>query len=95
VFALFGAFVEQPALALIPAGAFALLAFATGRRIAWATAAVWAFYALLEALNKARITCSGECNIRVDLLLIAPALLGLSALTLVLVAVGWWKAPKR
>ena len=73
MFALFGAFVEQPALALIPAGAFALL----------------------EALNKARISCSGECNIRVDLLLIAPALLGLSALTLVLVAIGWWKTRKR
>ena len=38
------------------------------------TAALWLGYAIYESLMKARVLCSGECNIRVDLLLISPLL---------------------
>jgi hypothetical protein len=37
--------------------------------------ALWLLYALYELGMKRRWLCSGECNIRVDLLLIYPALL--------------------
>jgi hypothetical protein len=38
-------------------------------------AILWLLYAGYEYLMYARIACSGECNIRVDLLLIYPVLL--------------------
>jgi hypothetical protein len=40
---------------------------------------VWALYAGYETGMQQRWLCSGECNIRVDLLLIYPALLAASA----------------
>lgn len=36
---------------------------------------LWLLYGVYESLIYARILCSGECNIRVDLLLIYPILL--------------------
>lgn len=43
----------------------------------WLTlASLWLAYAVYEWLMATRVLCSGECNIRVDLLLIAPLLLG-------------------
>jgi hypothetical protein len=38
------------------------------------TAVLWLGYTIYESLMKARVLCSGECNIRVDLLLISPLL---------------------
>jgi hypothetical protein len=40
------------------------------------TALGWCVYAVYEYLMYRRVLCSGECNIRVDLLLIYPVLLG-------------------
>ena len=40
---------------------------------------LWAGYAVYEYLMVARVLCSGECNIRVDLLGILPILLGVTA----------------
>ncbi len=37
--------------------------------------ALWSLYGVYESLMYARILCTGECNIRVDLLLIYPVLL--------------------
>lgn len=48
------------------------------------TAVAWLVYAVYEYLMYARILCSGECNIRVDLLLIYPVLLVCSILAIVL-----------
>jgi hypothetical protein len=74
VFQTFAPFIKWPAGAFIPAVAFAA-AFAWDRRgVTLAPAIAWAIYAVLEMLNKAGITCRGDCNIRVDLLLIYPAL---------------------
>jgi hypothetical protein len=39
------------------------------------TAVLWSLYGIYEFLMYRRVLCSGECNIRVDLLLIYPALL--------------------
>lgn len=39
---------------------------------------LWLAYAVYEYLMFKRVLCSGECNIRVDLLLIYPILFGVS-----------------
>jgi hypothetical protein len=71
-------FVEYPWLALLPAVAFGTIAFRRHRAVAWVAAVAWLAYALYEEAMTRRILCSGECNIRVDLLMLYPALVMLS-----------------
>ena len=52
------------------------------KTIVWTTVA-WFLYGVYEYLMRFRVLCSGECNIRVDLLLIYPLLLILSIVTVV------------
>ena len=73
-----GVFVEYPWLALLPAVVFGTIGFRRNRAVAWVTAVAWLVYAVYEEAMARRILCSGECNIRVDLLLLYPALLMLS-----------------
>jgi hypothetical protein len=88
VFQTFAPFIKWPIGAFIPAAAFAA-AFAWNRRALPLVAAIaWALYATLETLNHARITCSGECNIRVDLLVIYPALWIVSIAAVVALLLG-------
>ena len=89
-FKAFAVFVEHPLLAFIPAALFAALYFANRRSATLVAAALWTVYAIYETLNKARITCSGECKIRIDLIAIYPALALASAAALVMLAI-----PKR
>ena len=63
-------------IALLIAVALALGWRASSRRGILILAAFWAAYALYEYLMFTRMLCSGECNIRVDLLLIYPVLFG-------------------
>ncbi len=49
-------------------------------RLVYLTGAVWLLYAAYEYLMYARILCTGECNIRTDLLIIYPILLFLSVI---------------
>jgi hypothetical protein len=49
----------------------------SGRPLVVATLA-WLAYAGYESLMAARVLCTGECNIRIDLLLVAPVLLVIS-----------------
>ena len=53
------------------------------RRLAGVASAAWAGYCLYEYLMYARVLCSGECNIRIDLLVIYPILLVVTAAALV------------
>lgn len=71
-----------PWLALIPAALFGFLYYKSRKKSVGITALVWLLYAGYETLNLLRITCSGECNIRVDLLLIYPVLIFLTLLSL-------------
>ena len=48
------------------------------RPVAAVAAVIWALYMVYEWLMKARVLCSGECNIRIDLLLAYPLLLVVS-----------------
>jgi hypothetical protein len=88
VFQTFAPFIKWPLGAFIPAAIFAA-GFAWNRRIPTLVAAVaWALYATLETLNKAQITCRGDCNIRVDLLVIYPALWIVSIAAVVALLMG-------
>jgi hypothetical protein len=68
-------FVITPGLALIPAGLFALLYVTSGRWLVAATAVVWLVYTVYEYSMHQRWLCTGDCNIRLDLLLLYPVLL--------------------
>jgi hypothetical protein len=72
------AFVALPWLALLPAAAFGVLGYHRRRRSVQAAGVAWLAYAAYETGMARRVLCSGECNIRIDLLLIHPALLALS-----------------
>jgi hypothetical protein len=48
----------------------------SGRRAFSVLSVLWLSYAVYEYFMYTLIFCSGECNIRVDLLLIYPVLLG-------------------
>lgn len=64
-----------PTIAAALAAAILSLVWAMRRARGWIVlAALWGAYALYESLMYARVLCSGECNIRVDLLLIWPLL---------------------
>jgi hypothetical protein len=80
--------IEYPFLALVPA--FALLAlYRLSRRpfVAGVTVA-WVLYGVYEYAMQERILCSGECNIRVDLLAIYPVLAVASIIALGVGAIG-------
>jgi hypothetical protein len=69
-----GALIGEPWLALVPAGLCLLLYMYSRRRFVLVTAAVWLGYCAYEYGMKLRLLCSGECNIRVDLLVLYPVL---------------------
>jgi len=76
-------FILAPASAAVP-GAILLMFYAKSKRISvLAAGMLWLLYAGYEYLMKLRILCSGECNIRIDLLLIYPLLLLVSLFALI------------
>lgn len=80
---LLGVFIAWPALALVPAVIFGAL-YAYGRRkLVLITAVAWLAYFPYELSMKLRVLCSGECNIRVDLLVLYPVLAVLSVASVV------------
>ncbi len=68
-------FIVYPWAALGVAAVFAALWARRRRRPAAVAALLWAGYSVYEYLMHVRVLCSGECNIRVDLLLLYPVLL--------------------
>jgi hypothetical protein len=71
-------FIRFPLAALLVSGVFVFLFLHTRKTLPGVVAALWALYAVYEYLMHTRVLCSGECNIRVDLLLIYPVLLVLT-----------------
>ena len=67
--------IAHPWLALVFAGCLTVLWWWSRSKMAAIAAIFWAGYAGYEYLMLTRVLCSGECNIRVDLLLIYPLLL--------------------
>ncbi len=78
--------------ALVVSLVLALIWWGTRAQRWWVLATVWALYAAYEYLMYARVLCAGECNIRVDLLLIYPVLV-ISTVWLALAAA--YRALKR
>lgn len=78
--------IQQPWLAAVPGGLFLVLFIASRRLLVLTAAAAWLLYVPYEYGMKFRILCSGECNIRVDLLVLYPALLLISAVGLIVFA---------
>lgn len=76
-------FIEFPLLAAALGLLFLVLYGLTRRMVGLAAAIAWLAYAAYEMAMKLRILCTGECNIRVDLLLIYPMLLLLTVAALV------------
>ena len=67
-------FIEYPVLALAIGIVLLGLGRATRRRIVVGVGIGWLFYGLYEFGMRQRWLCSGECNIRIDLLVIYPLL---------------------
>jgi len=75
--------IGYPALALVPAVLFLYLYSASKSRLVLITGMLWLAYLPYEYGMTLRLLCSGECNIRVDLLVIYPLLVALSVASLV------------
>ena len=78
----FGLFIIFPIGALIVGLLFIRMFMKLKQVLCAITGISWILYAVYEYLMYARILCSGECNIRVDLFLIYPALIVLSVSSL-------------
>ena len=70
--------ISHPWLILIPGGFFAALYSVSRKKALVLATGAWFCYLPYEWGMKLRILCSGECNIRVDLLVVLPMLLVLS-----------------
>ena len=82
--------IDAPWLALVPAVLLAIVGRVRQARFATWMAVEWVVYMLYELGMKYRLLCSGDCNIRIDLLLIYPVLLDTTVLALV-----WAFWPRR
>src|SRR5207245_5559626 len=74
--------IEYPLLAAVPGAVFAALFAASRKLLVLTAAAAWLAYLPYEYAMKLRLLCSGECNIRLDLLVLSPALLLIPVLAL-------------
>lgn len=76
-------FIIAPYSALIPAAIFYWLYFKSKCLPSLIATILWVMYSVYESSMLLRILCSGECNIRVDLLLIYPLLVFVSIFAIV------------
>jgi len=79
-------FIQWPLLAVVPALVLLGLYRISRRRLTLWAAGAWLAYVPYELAMRWRWLCTGECNIRVDLLLIYPAL---ALLTLMGIVAAW------
>lgn len=75
--------IEWPLLALLPLAVILSLFVWSRSRLALIAALVWTLYLPYELAMKHRILCSGQCKIRVDLLVLYPLLIVTSVLAVV------------
>ena len=91
---LLGILIGWPALALVPAAVFGYFYMRGRSRVVLVTALLWLAYFPYELGMKLRILCTGECNIRIDLLLLYPVLLLLTVVSIVLIVRGRARATR-
>ena len=87
-FRILAVLIEYPFLAVAPAAGFFYLFSLSKARLILITAISWLAYLPYEYGMKFRLLCSGECNIRVDLLAIYPLLVVLSLASLVVFVIS-------
>ena len=80
-----------PFLALVPVAVFAVLFALSKSRIVLSAAILWLLYMVYEYGMNLRILCSGECNIRIDLLVLYPVLVLVSVIALLMFAIRVWQ----
>ena len=80
--------IGYPWIAGVVAVALGVLYAQKRNRAAQKAAIAWGVYCVYEYLMKARLLCSGDCNIHIDMLLIWPVLLLATLL-------AFWTAFKR
>jgi hypothetical protein len=85
--------VDAPWLGAVPGLGFLGLWHGTRAGLALAAGLAWLAYVPYEYAMKLRVLCSGECNIRVDLLALYPALVALSLLAAIATARRRRRAP--
>ena len=85
--------IKAPYFALIPTALFSWLYLKTRGKQSHRAAWLWGLYTVYEYAINLGILCDGECNIRIDLLLIYPVLL-LITLIAVISAVRHFRAIK-
>ncbi len=78
-----GILIGYPWLALVNAGCFVGLWSWRRTKTSAIAAIAWAAYGGYEYLMLTRVLCTGECNIRVDLLRIYPLLLTASIIAII------------
>jgi hypothetical protein len=76
-------FTQYPWMAAVIGLLLVGLGRARGRRTAIVVGVTWLLYAAYETAMRLRWLCSGECDIRVDLLLIYPLLLAATVVGMV------------
>ena len=89
----FGFFVQWPLAALGPAALFLAAYFWKRGALCGLASTLWVIYTVYELLMKWRVLCSGECNIRVDLLVLYPGLFVVSLAAIVELVLKKRKAP--
>ena len=75
-------FITLPLAALGPAALFGWLYYRYRTWTGLLSAVLWLLYSLYESGMYLRILCSGECNIRIDLLIIYPLLILITLIAL-------------
>jgi hypothetical protein len=83
VLTMMGIFIQYPWLPAVIGVFLVGLGRWRGRRTAVVVGVIWLLYGAYETAMRLRWLCSGECNIRVDLLLIYPLLLGITVVGIV------------
>ena len=83
--------IEWPALAAVPFLVLFGLYLFSRKRFVLIVALFWAGYLPYELGMKYRLLCSGECNIRIDLLLIYPTLAFLSFTAVFIASQAIWR----
>jgi hypothetical protein len=83
--------IEYPLIAAVVGVLLLWLGRATRRRAVVVSGVLWLLYAVYETGMHERWLCTGECNIRIDLLAIYPALL----VALLAAGISLLRGPRR
>jgi len=76
-----GLFIIFPLGATLIGALYLRMYFKVKAKISLLTGILWIIYSIYEHLINTRLLCTGECNIRIDLLVIYPLLLAMSLIS--------------